>query len=87
MQRRICPISWAILAAAASCSAQDFHPDIPKAWDDAEVARFEMPLAQRDRSPRYISADEYIPLAPVQARTSDRRDKSAGLSGRSIRRR
>ena len=41
------------------CSGQEFHPNIPKAWDDKEVARIEVPLAQRDRSPRYLTEQEY----------------------------
>jgi mono/diheme cytochrome c family protein len=40
-------------------AAQEFHPDIPKAWDDKEVQSFELPLAQRDRSPKHISSEEY----------------------------
>src|SRR6266567_8942261 len=53
---------WATIAAA-----QTFHPQIPKAWDDREVARFEVPLAQPDRSPRYLNAAEYYALevAPI----------------------
>ncbi len=42
--------------------AQAFHPVIPRAWDDSEVAAFELPLAQPDRSPRYLSAAEYYAL-------------------------
>ena len=42
---------YLILVLAETGSAQTFHPDIPKAWDDQEVARFETPLAQRDRWP------------------------------------
>ena len=42
--------------------AQEFHPDIPRAWDDKAVERLEVPLAQRDRSPRYMSAEEYYKL-------------------------
>lgn len=42
--------------------AQEFKPDIPKAWDDKEVERFELPLVQRDRSPRYMSSAEYYKL-------------------------
>jgi Di-haem oxidoreductase, putative peroxidase len=42
--------------------AQPFHPIIPRAWDDREVAGFEVPLAQPDRSPRYLSAAEYYAL-------------------------
>jgi hypothetical protein len=42
--------------------AQEFHPDIPKAWDDAAVKGLEVPLAERDRSPRYMSTAEYYKL-------------------------
>src|SRR5215469_3491542 len=55
-------VAIAFAAIAEMGQAQTFHPDIPKAWDDAEVARFEMPLAQRDRSPRYMTAEEYYAL-------------------------
>jgi hypothetical protein len=42
--------------------AQSFHPEIPRAWNDRGVERFEVPLAQPDRSPRYLSAAEYYAL-------------------------
>jgi mono/diheme cytochrome c family protein len=42
--------------------AQAFHPVIPRAWDDREVETFEVPLAQPDRSPRYLTAAEYYAL-------------------------
>ena len=42
--------------------AQAFHPDIPRAWDDREAETFEVPLAQPDRSARYLSAAEYYAL-------------------------
>lgn len=47
------------LALVASLPAQSQLPLIPRAWDDAEVARFELPLATPDKSPRYLSAEEY----------------------------
>jgi hypothetical protein len=62
VQIRTCLIGCAIFATAASCPAQDFHPNIPKAWDDKEVAAFELPQAQRDRSPRYLTAEQYYAL-------------------------
>src|SRR5262252_8446598 len=48
-------------------TAQEFRPSIPRAWDDRESAAFELPLAQADRSPRYLSAKEYyrMPVRPV----------------------
>lgn len=62
MQTKTCFTASAILALARLSVAQDFHPEIPKAWDDKEVAHFETPLAQRDRSPRYMTAKEYYAL-------------------------
>jgi len=41
---------------------QQFRPDIPQAWDDKEVATFELPLVARDRSPSHLSAKEYFSL-------------------------
>ena len=38
------------------------RPDIPRAWDDREVATFQVPLAQRDRSPRFMTSEEYYKL-------------------------
>jgi hypothetical protein len=35
---------------------------IPKAWDDKEVAEFEMRLARADGSPHYMMAKEYYVL-------------------------
>lgn len=62
MRIRAYAIATVLIAVAATGHAQSFHPDVPKAWDDGEVGRFEMPLAQRDRSPRYMSAEEYYAL-------------------------
>lgn len=52
----------ATLVLATAGVAQVFQPVIPKAWDDRDVAGFELPLAQADRSPRYLSAAEYYSL-------------------------
>ena len=54
----------AMLMFVGQGAAQEFHPVIPRAWDDKEVERFETPLAQRDRSPRHMSAKEYYRLKP-----------------------
>ena len=40
-----------VLAIAEMGQAQSFHSDIPKAWDDAEVARFEMRFYSFDQGP------------------------------------
>jgi mono/diheme cytochrome c family protein len=53
-----------MLLFAGVSAAQEFHPDVPRAWDDQAVENFETPLAQRDRSPRYMSAEEYHQLKP-----------------------
>jgi hypothetical protein len=45
--------------SAGGGAAPAFHPDIPKAWDDHEIAAFQVPLAQQDRSPRYLTSKEY----------------------------
>jgi hypothetical protein len=52
-------VGVAIIVIPQICSGQEFHPNVPKAWDDKEVARLEVPLVQRDRSPRYVTAQEY----------------------------
>jgi len=49
----------AILVAAGTVAGQTVHAEIPRAWDDKTVEGFEVPLAQRDRSPRHLTADEY----------------------------
>jgi len=51
-----------LLAMAVLGSGQSFRPEIPKVWDDEAVERFELPLAQRDRSPRHLSSTEYYAL-------------------------
>ena len=55
-------VALASLIVAGRSTAQTFCPNIPKVWDDKEVQRFELPLAQRDRSPRYLTAKEYYAL-------------------------
>jgi hypothetical protein len=42
--------------------AQTFQPEIPRSWNDRDVETFELPLVQRDRSPRYMSSAEYYAL-------------------------
>ena len=42
--------------------AQRARTEIPRAWGDREVATFQMPLAQRERSPRFMTSDEYYKL-------------------------
>ena len=53
-------IGFYLLSAFAA--GQTFRPDIPRAWDDGEVEAFQVPLAQRDRSPRFLNSKEYYAL-------------------------
>jgi len=55
-------ITSTISLIAGTLAGQEFHPDIPRAWADKDVADFEVPLAQRDRSPRYMTEKEYYAL-------------------------
>jgi mono/diheme cytochrome c family protein len=55
-------IGVALLALACPFVAQDFHPDIPRTWDETAVRDLELPLARRERSPRYMTAEEYYAL-------------------------
>lgn len=63
MRRTVCVLALTWLAVAALAAGDSpFHPVIPKAWDDAAVESMELPLAQRDRSPRYLTSAEYYAL-------------------------
>src|ERR1700682_1951371 len=62
MRNIACVVGLAILMLSGRCVPQPIHPDIPKAWDDKEVERLELPLAQRDRSPVYMTAEQYYAL-------------------------
>ena len=66
--------SFALVWLALPCWTQEFRPDIPRAWDDKAVEALEVPLAQRDRSPRYMSSEEYYKLKvrPIYHRLADR---------------
>jgi len=54
-------LAWLLVTVSVG-SGQDFRPEIPTVWDDKAVAGFEVPLAQRDRSPRHLSSTEYYAL-------------------------
>src|SRR5947208_7203512 len=63
VRRSVCAIGPTLLALAALGAGKTaFHPDIPKVWDDRAVETMEVPLAQRDRSPRYMTSAEYYEL-------------------------
>ena len=55
------------LVIAAAVEASDFHPLIPRTWDDAAMATLELPNARPKYSLRFVSADYYyrIPVRPV----------------------
>jgi Di-haem oxidoreductase, putative peroxidase len=63
VRETVCAVGLILLAVAALGAGQTtFHPDIPRVWDDQAVETMEVPLAQRDRSPRYMSSAEYYAL-------------------------
>jgi hypothetical protein len=51
-----------LLVMVATGSGQTLRPEIEKVWDDEAVEKFELPLAQRDRSPKHLSSKEYYEL-------------------------
>ena len=62
MRNTVVVFGCALFVVTLVGAEQTFTPEIPKVWDDKEVERFELPLAQRDRSPRYMTAEEYYKL-------------------------
>jgi len=62
MRASLCPLNCLILFSAHLSLAQEFRPAIPRVWEDREVAGFEVPLVQRERSPRYMTSAEYYAL-------------------------
>lgn len=59
--------SLMMLAVAAIVQAAEFHPVIPRTWDDAAMTTLELPNARPKYSLRFVSADYYyrIPVRPV----------------------
>jgi hypothetical protein len=61
-------IALVVLACGrAQLPGADFHPTIPKTWDDQQIAGLELPLANPADSPKHVSADYYyrIPVRPI----------------------
>jgi hypothetical protein len=62
-------IACAIFAdrSSAQKTFDNWKPDIPKTWVDAEIAELEVPLANPIGSPKHISADYYyrIPVRKI----------------------
>ena len=55
--------AWTLVVVSVTTIAtRAFQVEIPRAWDDNEVARFAVPLAQHDRSPRFLTSDQYYAL-------------------------
>jgi len=52
---------------AKASETEAFLPDVPKTWDDQEMAALELPLAKPVGSPKHVSADYYyrIPVRPI----------------------
>jgi hypothetical protein len=70
MRLRACLLVGAIFVLAAALHSQsksnpEFRPKIPKAWDDAEVAVMEIPLAPPAPRVVNISASYYYSIPPV----------------------
>jgi len=56
-----------IQVAWAQKSRSEFHPVIPRTWDDAAIATLEIPLADPVGSPKHVPASYYyrIPVRPI----------------------
>jgi mono/diheme cytochrome c family protein len=56
-----------IFVLATGFVAAQQSPEIPRTWDDGEIARHEVPLAQADASPKHVSSDYYyrIRVRPI----------------------
>src|SRR5437773_11235846 len=48
-------------------SKEKWLPNIPRTWDDEAMLSSEIPLAQPNVSPKYVSSDYYyrIPVRPI----------------------
>jgi hypothetical protein len=66
MSHRAAKWSAGILVAAGGLAAAQ-APPIPRTWDDAEIARHEVPLAVPEASPKHVTSDYYyrIPVRPI----------------------
>src|SRR6202162_1421312 len=56
-----------VFFATVGLAAAPVYGQVPKTWDDAEIARHEIPLADPVASPKHVSADYYyrIPVRPI----------------------
>src|SRR6266849_1445045 len=72
---KLCSLNlFLLLAFVVSSPSEDaqktnasWKPEIPKTWEDSEIAALELPLADPVGSPKHISADYYyrIPVRPI----------------------
>jgi hypothetical protein len=60
-------LPWILVLAPAILSGADWKAQIPRTWDDSEIATLEVPLAVPLGSPKHVPADYYyrIPVAPI----------------------
>jgi hypothetical protein len=68
--RQRIPLIWVLMVWPVSAAAADSRQaarQIPKTWDDAEIAKHEIPLADPAGSPKHVSSDYYyrIPVLPI----------------------
>ena len=57
----LCGLAWPVLLVGQSRTELPFHPQIPKAWNDAEVKTYELPLSY-GKPAQYMSAAEYYAI-------------------------
>ena len=69
---------WPVIASAAESARE-----IPRTWDDAEMAKHEIPRADPAGSPKYVSSDYYykIPVRPIYKGGLRARSRAARLHG------
>jgi hypothetical protein len=60
-------VNWFFVIATGSIVAIPVYCQVPRTWNDAEIARHEIPLADPVASPKHVSADYYyrIPVRPI----------------------
>jgi hypothetical protein len=73
-----------VIYSGAQPSAQS---DVPRTWDDTQIARHQIPLARASASPKHVSADYYyrVPVRPIYKSYpvyAPGREPSGDVSGR-----
>ncbi|MHB8652373.1 MAG: hypothetical protein ACYDA9_00690 [Terriglobia bacterium] len=60
-------VALIVRVARADKKLDEFHPDIPRVWDDQKLATLMVPLAVPAASPKFVSSDWYykIPVRPI----------------------